>query len=99
MYLLLVTSFSAIFIVAYIITKLFFNNRGSALLILLSGLLYLLPTISGALGILRPYVLFTFVLILVLISVLIYIFKWESHDKSYRFNYIPIKYCARPVTL
>lgn len=99
MYLLLVASFSAIFIFAYILTKLFFNNRGLALLILISGLLYLLPTISGALGILRPYALMIFALITALISVLIYISKWESHDKSYGFNYIPIKYCARPMTL
>ena len=99
MYLLLVISFSAIFIVAYIITKLFFDNRGSAIVILHSGLLYLLPTLAGALGILRPYVLITFALITVLISVLIYIFKRESYDKSVRFNLISINYCARPVIL
>ena len=99
MYLLLLISFSAIFVFAYIITKLFFNNRGSALFILISGLLYLLPTISGALGILRPYVLNTFALITALISVLIYIFKKESPDKCDRFNYISIKYCARQITL
>jgi hypothetical protein len=99
MYLLLIISFTAIFISCYILTKLFFNNRGSALLLLISGLLYLLPTIAGALGILQPYVLITFALITLLISVLIYISKWERHDKFNIFNYLPIRYCARPVIL
>ena len=99
MYLLLMISLTAIFISAYILTKLFFNNRGSALLLLISVLLYLLPTIAGALGILRPYFLITFALVALLISVLTYIFKWKSYDKPNGFNYISIKYCARPMTL
>jgi len=99
MYLLLMVTLTALFISAYIITKLFFNNRGSGLLILISVLLYLLPMIAGALGILRPYVLITFALIVLLISVLIYVFKWQSQDKPDGFNYISTEYSARPITL
>ena len=99
MYLLLIISFTAIFISAYIIAKLFFNNRGSSLFILISVLLYLLPMIGGALGILRPYFLIIFSLVALLTSVLIYIFKWKSYDKINRYNHIPIIYCARPMAL
>ncbi len=99
MYLLLLITFIAIFISCYILTKLIFNNRGSALLLLFSVLLYLLPTIAGALGILRPYVLTTFALITLIISTFTYIFIWKSSDKPIRFNYIPIEYCARPLAL
>jgi hypothetical protein len=92
-------SFTAIFISAYILSKLFFNNRGSALLLLISVLLYLLPTIAGALGMLRPYFLITLALVVLLISILTYILKWKSYSKTGRFNYIPIKYHARPLRL
>lgn len=99
MYLLLMIAFTAIFIAAYILAKLFFNNRGSALFLLISVLLYLLPMIGGALGILRPYFLLTFAFVTLSISSLIYIFKWKSSDKPDRYNYIPIEYCARPMPL
>ena len=99
MYLLLMISFTAIFISAYILSKLFFNNRGSALLLLISVLLYLLPTIAGALGILLPHFLIIFALTALLISVLTYILRWKSYDKPNGFNYISIEYCARPITL
>jgi hypothetical protein len=99
MYLLLMISFTAIFLSAYILTKLFFNNQSSALFILIFVLLYLLPMIGGALGILRPYVLVTFALVALLISVFIYIFKWKGAYQPDGFNYIQIEYYARPVTL
>ena len=99
MYILLMISLTAIFISAYILTKLYFNNRGSALLLLISVLLYLLPTIAGALGILRPYYLITFALGALLISVFAYIFNRKSYDKPKVINYISIKYCARPTAL
>jgi hypothetical protein len=99
MYLLLIISFTAIFISAYILAKLFFNNRGSALFILFYVLLYLLPMIGGALGILRPYFLITFALVTLLISALIYMCKLKSSDEIDKFNYIPIIYCARPMML
>ena len=54
MYLLLIVAFIAIFLSAYILTKLYFNNRGSALLLLISLLFYLLPTIAGAFEIYAP---------------------------------------------
>jgi hypothetical protein len=99
MYLLLITSFTAIFISCYILTKLFFNNRGSALLIIISTLLYFLPTMAGALGILRPYALITFALITLLATVYTYLYLSRSYDKRNEFKYIEIKYCARPVRL
>ncbi|MFA4903600.1 MAG: hypothetical protein WC600_12765 [Desulfobaccales bacterium] len=97
MYLLLMTSFTAIFISAYILSKVFFNNRSSALIIIVSGLLYLLPTIAGALGILRPYLLFNFALVALLISV--FTLRWQRDSKSNGFNYYSIEYCARPISL
>jgi hypothetical protein len=99
MYVLLMFSFTAIFISAYILARLFFNNRSSALFILISVLLYILPMIGGALGILRPYYLVTFALVVLVISGLIYIFKWQSSDKPDRVDYISIAYCARPMPL
>jgi hypothetical protein len=99
MYLLLVLALAAIFISAYIFTKLYFNHQSSALFLLISVLLYLLPMIGGALGILRPYFLVSGTLLLLLVSILVYAFKSESFNKSVGFNYIPIKYRARPLSL
>lgn len=99
MYILLMITLTAIFISAYILTKLYFNNRGSALLLIISAMLYLLPTIAGALGILRPYSLITFALVTLLISVLIFIFNRKYYDKLFDLNCIPIEYRARPLTL
>jgi hypothetical protein len=99
MYLLLMITFTAIFIAAYILTKLFFNNQSSALFLLISVLLYLLPMIGGALGILRPYFLVSGAFAALLISVLIYTFKWKNSNKPDGVNYIPIEYCARPLSL
>jgi hypothetical protein len=92
-------AFAAIFLSAYILTKLFFNNRGSALLLLISVLLYLLPTLAGALVILQPHFLIIFAFAALLISVLTYIFHHKNPDKLNRFNYISIKYCAKPIAL
>lgn len=99
MYILLIISLTAIFISSYILTRLFFDNRGSALLILNSGLLYLLPTIAGALGILRPYPLTILALITLLINVITYLFLRIIYDKSAKFNLLRINYCARPMVL
>ena len=96
MYLLLIVAFAAIFLSAYILTKLYFNNRGSALLLLISLLFYLLPTIAGAFEILRPRFLMIFVFVTLLISVLSYVFSHRKSDEINRFNYIPIEYCAKP---
>lgn len=97
MYLLLIITLTAIFTSSYIITNLFFDNRVSTLLILISGLLYLLPTIGGALGILRPYFLITFTLTTLLISVITCLFMWKIYDKPIKFNPVQINYCARPM--
>lgn len=99
MYLLLMLTFAAIFISAYILTKLFFNDKSSALFLLISVLLYLLPMIGGALGILRPYFLVSCAFVALLISVLIHAYKWKSSNKPDGVNYIPIEYCARPMLL
>jgi hypothetical protein len=92
-------AFTAIFISGYLLTKLFFYNRGSALLLLICVMLYLLPTIAGALGILRPYCLIIFALVTLLISALTYLFKWRSPEKPNDFYHLPIKYCASPIIL
>jgi len=99
MYILLLITFTAIFISAYIITKLHFNNRLSALPILISTMLYLFPTIAGALGILRPYPLITFALVTLLISVITLIFYKKGLDKPNKLKYISIEYRARPVSI
>ena len=99
MYILLLITFTAIFISAYIITRLHFNNRLSALPILISTMLYLFPTIAGALGILRPYPLITFALVTLLISVITLIFYKKGLDKPNKLNYISIEYLARPVSI
>lgn len=96
MYILLMISITAIFTSAYILNRLFFYNRGSALLILNFSLLYLLPTIVGALGILRPYTLIILALIMLLISVITYLFIKKNYDKSVEFKFFRIIYCARP---
>jgi hypothetical protein len=98
MYLLLLVAFTAIFLTSYILTKLFFNNRVSALLLLISGLLYLLPTIAGAWGILRPQVLFTFSFVALLLSVLTYLFSYKDYDKFKRLKNISLRYCAKQIT-
>jgi hypothetical protein len=99
MYILLMITFTAIFISASILTKNYFNSRGSALLLLISAMLYLLPTIAGAWGILRPYSLIAFTLVILLISVLTFVFNRKSYGKRNELNSIPIEYRARPVTL
>ena len=98
MYILLMITFTAIFFSAYILTKLYFNNRGSALLLLLSALLYLLPTIAGALGILQPYPLMALAFTTLLISALLFLFNRQSYDKPDHSIYIPIEYRSRPLT-
>ena len=97
MYLLLMISITTIFISAYILNRLLFDNRGSALLILNFGLLYLLPTMAGALGILRPLTLIIFALVVLVISVVTYLFQMRIYDKSIGFNLLQIDYCARPI--
>jgi hypothetical protein len=99
MYLLLMITFIAIFISAYILTKLFFNNRGSALIIIISVLLYLLPMIGGALGMLQPHFLVTIAFVTLVTSVLIYIYKFKYSDKLDGYDYIVVEYCLRPKTL
>lgn len=89
--------FTAIFISAYIFNKLFFNNRGPALIILIAALLYFLPTIAGALGVLRLYFLITFALTTCLISILCFVFLRKRANNGNKFDYIPIKYSARPL--
>ena len=96
MYLLMI-AFTAIFISAYIFNKLFFNNRGPALLILIVTLLYFLPTIAGALGLLRPYFLITLSLSALLISILTLIFRWQHTNIHGKFDYIQVKYSVRPL--
>ncbi len=99
MYLLLMISLTAIFISAYILSKLFFNNRGSALLIISSCLLYFLPMVAGALLILRPYYLFIFALAALLLSIVAFSIKLKSLDRSIEINSIAITYCRRPIAL
>lgn len=99
MYLLLMTAFTAIFISCYILSIHFFNNRGSALLILIVGFLYLLPTIGGALGFLQPYFLITLTLIVLLASIVTYLFFLKSNNKPVGFNFIHINYYARPMVI
>jgi hypothetical protein len=99
MYLLLTIALTAIFTSSYILTRLFFDNRGSALLILTSGLLYLLPMIAGALGILRPYPLIILALIALLISVITYLFQRRIYDRSIEFDLLRINYRARPMVM
>jgi len=99
MYILLLIAFTAIFISAYFLTKLFFNNRVSALLLLMAALLYLLPTLAGAWGILLPSTLLVFALVALLVSGTIFIFKRKSLDQTNELTFIPIEYRTRPIML
>jgi hypothetical protein len=92
-------AFTAIFFSAYIITNLFFNNRGSALLLVISVQLYFFPTIAGVLGILRPYPLITLTFVVLFISMLVWMLKWQGANDLDEITYIPINYSCRPITL
>jgi hypothetical protein len=99
MHLLLVISFTAIFITSYIITNITFDNRVPALIIIVSFFLYIFPTIAGISGILGPYALIIFALCTLLITISIYIIIGKHIGKSIKFNFIQIKYYARPKSL
>jgi hypothetical protein len=97
MYLLLLATLLAIFISSYILTNLFFNNRGSALLLIISILLYFFPMLAGLLGILRLFSLFSLALITLFIVMIVYLCKLKSFNQPIGFNQIRIEYCARPM--
>jgi hypothetical protein len=98
MYLLLL-AFTAIFISACLLTRLFFRNRGSALVLLVFLLLYLLPTLAGALGLLRPYFLLILALAVLGGSLLAYLLKGRSYARPGGGNFLPLVYQARPLSL
>lgn len=99
MHLLLLITFTAIFISAYLLTKLYFNCRGAALVLLTAALLYLLPTLAGTGGILRPLTLLSFTLVTLFITGLIFIIKRKTLDQTNESTFISMEYRARPITL